>query len=140
MSFIPIQGTIVDSIPKPKLDCLSITIPESDTLKVSYGNKFTVSLNSDSSKYSTNGKCVLNFQQKSNKRKYINLIFPILTLFLGFFLNRGYDYFTEKRKIKKGGERWIAELLGLEEPILSRRNRSRNSLKDIQSINSKRHI
>jgi hypothetical protein len=121
MPFIPIQGTIVDSITKQKLNCLGITIPESDTLKVSYGNKLTVSLNSDSSKYSTNGSCVLNFQQISNKRDYVNLIFPILTLILGFFLNRGYDNFTEKRKIKKGGERWIAELQGLEEPILSQK-------------------
>jgi hypothetical protein len=54
---------------------------------------------------------------KKEKKDYINLFLPILTLLLGFFLNRGYEYFAEKRRIKKDGERWIAELRSLEEPL-----------------------
>jgi len=54
---------------------------------------------------------------KSGERDYINLLFPILTLILGFFLNRGYDYFSNKKKIKKDGQRWITELRCLEQPL-----------------------
>lgn len=43
--------------------------------------------------------------------------FPVFTLLLGFLLNRGYDYFLERRRIKKEGERWIAELRSLVKPI-----------------------
>lgn len=121
MLFAPIQRTIADTIPEQKQNTPNITLVKSDTLKICYGDTMTVSLNSDSKNYSTNEKFVLNFQQQPKKRDYVNLIFPIFTLLLGFFLNRGYDHFIEKRKIKKSGERWVAELQGLEEPILSQK-------------------
>ena len=121
MLFMPIQRTFADTIPKQKQNTPKITLVKSDTLEICYGDTMTVSLNSDSTNYSTNEKFILNFQQQPKKRDYVNLILPIITLLLGFFLNRGYEYFNEKRKIVRSGERWIAELQGLEEPILSQK-------------------
>lgn len=46
-------------------------------------------------------------------------IFPILTLLLGIGINKALDYFKDKKRIKKSGERWIAEIRGLELPIKS---------------------
>lgn len=119
--FAPIQRTIADTIPEQKQNTPKITLGKSDTLEICYGDTMAVSLNSNSANYSTNEKLILNFQQQPKKHDYINLIFPIFTLFLGFFLNRGYDYFIEKRNIIKSGESWVAELQGLAEPILSQK-------------------
>jgi hypothetical protein len=57
------------------------------------------------------GSCETN----SDLWKYI---LPILTLLLGIFINRGIDYRSEKKKIKKAGERWVAEIRCLETPLL----------------------
>ncbi|SFE00963.1 hypothetical protein [Thermophagus xiamenensis] len=67
---------------------------------------------------------------ESGKRDYINLIFPILTLILGFFLNRGYDYFSQKEKIKKDGQRWITELRCLEQPLQDQKQSIEDFLKE----------
>jgi len=69
----------------------------------------------------------------TNKDRVINVIFPIFTLLLGFFLNRGYEFFSEKRKIQKFGERWIAELSCLTEPI----EEQKKSIKDFLVEHSK---
>ncbi|MBL0913295.1 MAG: hypothetical protein IBJ09_13080 [Bacteroidia bacterium] len=49
-------------------------------------------------------------------------VLPILTLLLGIGLNRGLDYFSNKRKIRKAGKRWITELTHLELPIKNQIN------------------
>lgn len=67
---------------------------------------------------------------KSGNRDYINLLFPILTLILGFFLNRGYDYFSQKKKIKKDGQRWITELRCLEQPLQDQKQSIEDFLKE----------
>ncbi|EJL66520.1 hypothetical protein [Flavobacterium sp. CF136] len=57
------------------------------------------------------------FILKNEKSNLLKDILPIITLFLGFFLNRGFDYFNERKKIKKSGERWKSEINSLQEPI-----------------------
>lgn len=59
--------------------------------------------------------------EKYAKRNYFNLILPIITLFLGFILNRGFDYILERKRIKKDGERWFAEIRCLTSPISNQR-------------------
>jgi len=44
-------------------------------------------------------------------------ILPILTLLLGIFINRSIDFLTDRKRIKKHGERWKIELNSLETPI-----------------------
>lgn len=44
-------------------------------------------------------------------------LLPILTLFLGIVINQLIIWIQDKRKIRKSGERWIAELRGLNDPI-----------------------
>jgi hypothetical protein len=46
-------------------------------------------------------------------------VFPILTLLLGILINKALDYFKDRKRIKKSGERWVAEIRGLELPIKS---------------------
>jgi len=98
-------------------DTISIKVNKQakDTLKLSETKK---SDNNHTFKKDTlNVKVVDNVILKSEKKDHLNYIFPILTLILGFFLNRGYDYFAEKRRTRKEGERWIAELRCLDKPL-----------------------
>lgn len=44
-------------------------------------------------------------------------ILPFITLILGFFINRAYDWFESHKKIKKIGERWQIEISSLSESI-----------------------
>lgn len=67
---------------------------------------------------------------KSGIRDYINLLFPILTLILGFILNRGYDYFSQKNRIKKDGQRWITELRCLDQPLKEQKQSIKKFLKE----------
>lgn len=50
---------------------------------------------------------------------YFKYIFPIFTLLIGIVVNRYLDYNNNKKKIKKSGKRWLAELITLEKPIES---------------------
>lgn len=56
-------------------------------------------------------------KENEQKTNIFKDILPILTLLLGILINRGIDYLTDRRKIKKNGERWKAELSSLELPI-----------------------
>ncbi|GAP71194.1 hypothetical protein SAMD00024442_1_7 [Candidatus Symbiothrix dinenymphae] len=47
----------------------------------------------------------------------LNYIFPIITLILGSLWNEYCHKINDKRRIKKSGNRWVAELRSLEEPI-----------------------
>jgi hypothetical protein len=50
----------------------------------------------------------------SDNFKYI---FPIITLILGIAINKFLDALSERKKIKRSGERWAAEIRCLEEPL-----------------------
>lgn len=52
--------------------------------------------------------------QNSDNFKYI---FPIITLLLGIALNKSIDYLNKRKKTKKTGKRWLAELRILNDPI-----------------------
>ena len=53
----------------------------------------------------------------ASKSSLFKDILPILTLLIGIFINRGIDFRTNRNRTKKHGERWIAELNALDNPI-----------------------
>jgi len=72
-------------------------------------------------------------QSYPNEKDNFKYIFPIITLILGIILNRGYDYTLNRIKIRKDGERWIAELTCLEKPIQNQ-NSSINDFLEIHVV------
>ncbi|WP_143102029.1 hypothetical protein [Flavobacterium phragmitis] len=52
-----------------------------------------------------------------NFSRLIPIISTLTGLVVGFFLNRFYEWYTNRKKIKKNGKRWSIELKTLEEPI-----------------------
>ena len=60
----------------------------------------------------------------------LNYIFPIFTLFLGAFVTWLFNFLERKRQIKKSGNRWIAELRGIEEPL-------KQQIKSLEEFNTK---
>ena len=55
--------------------------------------------------------------QQGSKNNLFKDILPILTLLLGIAINKFLDWLRDRRKITKAGERWVAEIRGLESPI-----------------------
>ena len=98
--------------------CVQLTKADSISTSFSKKNDDTIILQPDSSKvirvivrtFETGG-------DKSKDKEYITIILPILTLLIGFFLNRGYDSFSKRKTIEKEGNRWIGELRCLDNPL-----------------------
>lgn len=59
---------------------------------------------------------VVMINEKS-KFDFFNYLLPIFTLLLGIWIKEELDKRSNKRKIKKSGERWVAELRSLKEPL-----------------------
>lgn len=55
--------------------------------------------------------------KEKSKVDWLKYLLPIFTLFLGIWIKERLEKRSNKKKIKKSGERWIAELRSLEEPI-----------------------
>lgn len=55
--------------------------------------------------------------KEKSKFDFLGYLLPILTLLLGIWIKEYLDKENESKKIKKSGERWIAELRSLEEPL-----------------------
>ncbi|PXV66818.1 hypothetical protein CLV62_10478 [Dysgonomonas alginatilytica] len=85
-----------------------------DTLKT------TIGVENDSIITSTNTNGVI--QEKNEKAEndnsnifnILNVIIPIVTLFLGVGLDKIIGYFSNKKRITKVGNRWVAELYSLQ--------------------------
>lgn len=60
-----------------------------------------------------------NNNLNTNTQNLFKYIFPTITLLLGIAINRWLDRKNERKKIKRAGQRWKIELLGLEKPIES---------------------
>lgn len=83
------------------------------------------------------GTTVLLMKEPAAKDN-MKYVFPIVTLVLGIFLNRLIDFWSGRKRIKRAGRRWQAELLLLETPIQQQMD-SLNSLaeelkKDVYQI------
>ncbi|HPE75289.1 MAG TPA: hypothetical protein PLC80_04340 [Draconibacterium sp.] len=56
--------------------------------------------------------------KEKSKFDFLNYLLPIFTLFLGILTNQWLDKISNRKRIKKSGERWVAELMSLEEPLI----------------------
>lgn len=65
----------------------------------------------------SSGNLKIIISKEKEGTDYMKYIFPIITLMLGIALNKGLDYFSDRKKTKKIGKRWIAELSLLNGPI-----------------------
>ncbi|WP_163326322.1 hypothetical protein [Draconibacterium mangrovi] len=65
----------------------------------------------------TNGLTKVVMVKEKSKFDFLRYLLPILTLFLGIWTKQWLDKISDKKRIKKSGERWIAELRSLEEPL-----------------------
>lgn len=66
---------------------------------------------------SKNNNVSYNTESANSGTNWINYILPIITLFLGVGLNKGLDYWSDKKRLKKALKRWAAEIRSLEEPM-----------------------
>lgn len=53
------------------------------------------------------------------KEDYSKYIISIISILVGFFLNKVYEWWNDTKKVKKSGKRWINEIRSLEESIES---------------------
>ncbi|GAB5564261.1 MAG: hypothetical protein Wins2KO_13240 [Winogradskyella sp.] len=109
-------GLKVDSIKQksnlPELvDTSSVeSTKKKDTIILEFNNELTIPLSKD------NLTKVVMVKEKS-KVDWLKYLLPIFTLFLGIWVKGIIEKRSDKKKIIKSGERWIAELRSLEEPI-----------------------
>jgi len=84
-----------------------------DTVELTLKNNEELSIPVDS-----NSPAKIIMIQEKSKSDFFKYLFPILTLLLGIWIKEVLDKRNNKKKIKKTGERWVAELRSLEEPLI----------------------
>lgn len=99
-----------NTLPENKI---KISSQKQDTIKKTIKDTFVITKKELENK----NEIRVYIRDKEDKSNIFKDVLPILTLLLGIFLNRGFDYLTERKKIKKTGERWKAELSCLELPM-----------------------
>jgi hypothetical protein len=83
--------------------------------KKQYAGDITIASGIDTLKNDATIRVYLTPQPQ--KEDYFKQYFPVLTLLLGIGLNQLIQYVNKRRRIKKAGERWDAEIRSLEGPI-----------------------
>lgn len=89
-----------------------IDFVKSDTVKVSNLSTTGSNIPIDTSK---NTRIVI--VKDVSKEDYSKYFISLISLLVGFFLNRFYEWWNNRRKITQSGKRWIIELSSLEESI-----------------------
>lgn len=97
---------------KPQSKVVSNILIKQDTAQ--YISKDSITLKTKELIENKETKIYLTSNSKTNIFKDI---LPLLALILGIFINRGIDLISERKKTKKIGERWKAELSSLELPM-----------------------
>lgn len=64
-----------------------------------------------------NGLMKIIMVKEKSKVDWLKYLLPLFTLFLGIWIKVLLEKHSTKKKIKKSGERWIAELRSLKEPL-----------------------
>lgn len=86
-------------------------LSKADTVRFNSGDSLYIKNQSSSSSART---LVVLKETKSN---FLKDILPLIALILGIVINKTLDWFKDRKQVTKTGERWVAELRGLEEPI-----------------------
>lgn len=97
------------SISTPAIHNTSI---KSDTIKVSNLSTAGSNIPIDATK---NTRVVI--VKDISKEDYSKYFISLISLLIGFFLNRFYEWWNNKKKVARSGKRWIIELSSLEESI-----------------------
>ncbi|WP_347051880.1 hypothetical protein [Flavobacterium olei] len=92
----------------------NIQSKKSDTIKIDLKEKTIIPIK-------VKEDATLIMVKETLEPDYWKYIIPVFTLFLGIFANRVIDFFTNRKKIKRTGRRWIAELISLEENLKSQK-------------------
>ncbi len=71
-----------------------------------------------------------------NETDYLAAIIPIITLILGFILNKWYERFTSKKKLKEIGSQWVEYFIQLQEPLRTQVEK----LSDYIPLNDENHF
>ena len=61
---------------------------------------------------------IILVKEENNATDWAKYALPILTLFLGIFINRLIDWLNKRKTIIRNGERWIVELRSTQDPII----------------------
>jgi hypothetical protein len=88
-----------------------------DTSSVHYD---TLGIQTDTLNITTQTKIIENIivlDKKNDKSGFLAIFLPIFYILLGIGINKLLDYLKDKKEIKQSGNRWIAELRCLEQPI-----------------------
>lgn len=89
----------------------SFNIRSNDTTALDFDkNELIIPLNQD-------GLTKVVMIKENSKVDWFKYLLPIFTLFLGIWVKGFLENRSNKKKIKKAGERWIAELRSLKEPL-----------------------
>ena len=106
------NDSIFSVINKANIDSIATQIDKSDSLIIDLqkGEENNIPI-------INNGKTKVVLLKEKNSTDFLRYIIPILTLFLGVGLNKLLDSYSEKKKIKKSGRRWIAEIRSLKKPL-----------------------
>lgn len=105
-----------DSLTKEKGQILSDTTlnkqaKTNDTTTLDFDkNELIIPLNKD-------GLTKVVMVKEKSKVDWLKYLLPLFTLFLGIWVKGFLEKRSNKKKIKKSGERWIAELRSLKEPL-----------------------
>lgn len=91
------------------------TIKLTDTLKIDLSSNPTpipIDIN-------RNAQLVILKEKESSDtlKTLLPLVFALTGLIFGFLLNRFYDWYSSRKKIKKSGKRWVIELRTVKETI-----------------------
>lgn len=70
---------------------------------------------------------------------FLKYLLPIFTLILGILIKEVMDRRSEKKRIKKSGERWIAELQSLHNPIKKQIESLKSFLKELEKEDFQPH-
>lgn len=88
-------------------------IPIIDTTRLSFTSSGELTI-----PIATNGLTKVVMIKEKSKFDFFRYLLPIFTLLLGIYIKEVLDERSEKKKIKKSGERWVAELRSIEEPLI----------------------
>lgn len=94
----------IQNLPKPKADTVTVKQLSTTSSPIPVDNKKDTRI------------VIVKDVAKEDYSKYI---ISIISLLVGFFLNKVYDWWNDRKKVRKSGKRWISEIRSLEESIES---------------------
>jgi hypothetical protein len=96
------------------LPTINITVAKPDTVTVNNLSTIPATIPIDRTKDTR----VVLVKDVANE-DYSKYVISIISILVGFFLNKVYEWWNDRKKVRKSGKRWINEIRSLEESINS---------------------